>query len=73
MLSIIQSKILYTKAERLLIKVYGQGSYEHEKFTSTHFTPMIWNLDDEEEERRIAIQRCSDGLRSCKSKEEEQG
>ena len=57
----------YTKAERLLIKVYGQGSYEHEKFTSTHFSPMIWNLDDEEEVRRIAIQRCSEGLRSCKS------
>lgn len=57
----------YTKTERFLIRVYGEKSYEHKEFLGTSFTPGVWNLNDEAEELRLAISRCSDGLRSCKA------
>ena len=57
----------HTKAERFLIKKYGKGSLEHKNFCDTHFAPMIWSMDDEDENVRISIQWCADGLRSCKA------
>ena len=57
----------HTKAERFLIKKYGKDSLEHKKFLDTYFAPMIWSMDDEDENIRISIQWCADGLRSCKA------
>lgn len=58
----------YTKAERFLIKEYGEDSLECKKFRNTHFAPLLWSFDDsEEQEIRNAIQCCCDGLRSCKA------
>lgn len=57
----------HMKAERFLINKFGQSSLEHEKFSNTHFTPLVWGLNNEDEEARISIQRCAEGLRSCKA------
>lgn len=56
-----------TKAERFLIKKYGKDSLEHKKFLDTHFAPLIWVGDDEEEDARISIECCRKGLLSCKA------
>ena len=57
----------HTKAERFLIKKYGKDSLEHKKFCDTHFAPLIWCGQDEEEDIRISIKCCAEGLRSCKA------
>ena len=57
----------HTKAERFLIKKYGKDSLEHKKFCDTHFAPLIWCGQDEEEDARISIKCCADGLKSCKA------
>lgn len=57
----------YTKAERFLIKKYGENSLECKKFHQISFSPLVWVLDTEEQEIRNAIQSCCDGLRSCKA------
>lgn len=57
----------HTKAERFLIKKYGKDSLEHKKFLDTHFAPLIWGMDDEDEIIRDSIRWCADGLRSCKA------
>ena len=57
----------HTKAERFLIKKYGKDSLEHKKFLETHFAPMFWSMNDEDENVRISIQWCADGLNSCKA------
>ena len=57
----------HTKAERFLIKKYGKDSLEHKKFCDTHFAPLIWCGQDEEEGARISIKCCADGLKSCKA------
>lgn len=59
-------KAWHTKAERFLVKKYGEKSLEHKKFLDTYFTPMIWSLNDEED-IRDSIKCCCDGLRSCKA------
>lgn len=56
-----------TKVERFLIKKYGKGSLEYKKFLETHFSPLMWDLDDEEQNLRDEIKTCHDGLLSCKS------
>lgn len=60
-------KSWYTKAERFLIRVYGEKSHEHQEFLDTSFTPMVFALTDETENVRLEISRCSEGLRSCKA------
>ena len=57
----------HVKAERFLIKKYGKDSLEHKQFLDTHFTPLVWSWDDEDECIRESIKCCSDGLRSCKA------
>lgn len=57
----------HTKAERFLIKKYGKDSLEHKKFCDTHFAPLIWCGQDEDEDARISIKCCAEGLRSCKA------
>jgi predicted nucleotide-binding protein len=57
----------HTKSERFLIKKYGKDSLEHKKFCDTHFAPLIWCGQDEEEDIRISIKCCAEGLRSCKA------
>lgn len=57
----------HTKAERFLVKKYGENSLEHKKFLATYFTPFVWIGDDEEEDIRDSIKCCCDGLRSCKA------
>lgn len=57
----------YTKAERFLIKKYGENSLECKKFHEITFSPSIWVFDTEEQEIRDAIKWCTDGLRSCKA------
>lgn len=56
-----------TKAERFLIKKYGKNSLEHAKFGETNFSPLIWDYDDEEQDRMNAIETCRDGLLLCKA------
>ena len=56
-----------TRAERFLIKRFGKDSLEHKKFCDTHFSPLIWCGDDEDEYIRLSISACRDGLRSCKA------
>ena len=56
----------YTKAERFLVKKYGENSYEHKKLLDTDFSSFYWG-GDEQEEIRISIGACCDGLRSCKA------
>lgn len=57
----------HTKAERFLIKKYGQNSLEHKKFTDLYFSPLVWYGNDEIEDVRISIQRCAEDLRICKA------
>ena len=57
----------HTKAERFLIKKYGKGSLEHQKFLDTYFAPLVWYGEDEEQDIRDSIKWCADGLRSCKA------
>lgn len=57
----------HTKTERFLIKKFGDESLEHQKFTDTYFTPLIWDLDDEEKDNRNSIECCRNGLTSCKA------
>lgn len=57
----------YIKTERFLIKKFGKGSLEYDRFINTSFMPMVFNLDDEEGDRRESVQRCAEGLRSCKA------
>lgn len=57
----------HTKAERFLIKKYGKDSLEHKKFTGIRFSPMVWSMHDEDENIRNSIEKCADGLRSCKA------
>ena len=57
----------HTKAERFLIKKYGKGSLEHQKFLDTYFAPLVWCGEDEEQDIRDSIKWCADGLRSCKA------
>lgn len=59
-------KSWYTKAERFLMRVYGEKSHEHEKFLDTSFTPMVFALNAAED-TRLEISCCSEGLRSCKA------
>ena len=60
-------KSWYTKAERFLMRIYGEKSHEHKKFLDTSFTPIVFTSKSEAENTRLAINRCSDGLRSCKA------
>lgn len=55
-----------TKAERFLIKKYGEKSLEYNKFLGTNFSSLIWG-DDEEEETRLSTGACRHGLQSCKA------
>ena len=57
----------YTRAERFLIKKYGQNSLECKKFHQICFSPLLWLADTEDEEIRESIKCCCDGLRSCKA------
>ena len=57
-------KTWHTKAERFLIKKYGEESAEHKKFRNTYFAPMVLTAYDEE---RKFIKSCCDGLRGCKA------
>lgn len=57
----------HTKAERFLIKKYGENSLEHNKFHKMRFSPLAWYGIDMEEENRNAISWCCDNLRSCKA------
>ena len=58
----------HTKVERFLLKKYGKESLEYQKFCNTHFAPLVWSIDDtEEQELRDSIKCCCDGLMSCKS------
>lgn len=57
-------KTWHTKAERFLIKKYGEESSEHKKFRNTYFAPMIWTGADEEQK---FIKSCCDGLKACKA------
>ena len=57
----------HIKAERFLIKKYGKDSLEHKKFIDISFTPLIWDLDDEEKDYRDSIDCCRNGLTSCKA------
>ncbi len=57
----------HTKAERFLIKKYGKGSLEHQEFANTYFTPLIWDLEDEEKDKRDSIEKCREGLTYCKA------
>lgn len=56
----------HTKAERFLIRKYGENSFEHKKFTDTYFTSLVWG-DNDIDDMRLSIQSCADGLRSCKA------
>ena len=55
------------KAERFLVKKYGEKSLEHNKFLDTHFSPLLWDFDNEEQDRIDSIKTCRDGLLSCKA------
>lgn len=57
----------HTKTERFLISKYGSKSLEYKKFSTTHFSPLLWGYKSEEEEVRDSIHRCAEGLRSCKA------
>lgn len=57
----------HTKAERFLISKFGSKSLEHKKFSTTHFSPLLWGYKSEEEEVRESIHWCAEGLRSCKA------
>ena len=57
----------HTKAERFLSKKYGKDSLEHKKLIRTYFSPLIWTGTDMEQENRVAVQYCCDGLESCKA------
>ena len=57
----------HTKAERFLIKKFGENSLEYKKFLNTYFTPLVWCSGDEEQEIRDSIKWCADALRSCKA------
>lgn len=59
-------KAWYTKAERFLVKKYGEKSLEHKKFYRTYFIPVMWS-ENGEENIRESIKCCCDGLRSCKA------
>lgn len=54
-----------TKAERFLIKKYGEDSMEHKKFLQMSFSPQVWFLDGQDHINEINI--CHDGLLSCKA------
>lgn len=54
------------KAERFLIKKYGILSAEYKKFHDTHFSPMVWSYD-EEQDRLNEIEACCDSLLRCKA------
>lgn len=56
-----------TKAERFLIRNYGEKNLEHNKFLKTRFSPVIWSGSDPDDENKNAIKICCDGLRSCKA------
>ena len=56
----------HTKAERFLVKRYGENSLEYKKFLDTDFSSLLWG-ENEEEDTRISIGACCDGLRSCKA------
>lgn len=55
-----------TKTERFLIKKYGKDSLEHQKFLKTYFCPLVWSLDDDQD-NRDSIEKCRNGLTSCKA------
>ena len=57
----------HTKTERFLIRMFGETSFEHKKFSAIQFEPQVWAGNSEEEDVRIAIRWCSDGLRTCKA------
>lgn len=56
-----------TKAERFLIKKYGEKSLEYNKFLKTRFSPLIWSGSDLKEENRNVIEICCNGLKSWKA------
>ena len=56
----------HTKAERFLIKKYGENSLEHKKILKTKFAPILC-YDDEAEAIRDSINICRNGLNSCKA------
>ena len=56
----------HTKTERFLIKKYGKNSLEHQKFLDTYFSPLVWSLDDDQD-NRDSIEWCKNGLTSCKA------
>lgn len=55
-----------TKTERFLIKKYGKDSLEHQKFLKTYFCPLVWSMDDDQDNRN-SIEKCRNGLTSCKA------
>lgn len=54
-----------TKAERFLIKQYGENSMEHKRFLQISFSPQVWFLDGQDHINEINT--CRDGLLSCKA------
>lgn len=57
----------HTKAERFLIKQYGENSLEHKKFLNTNFAPSLLDLYVSGENLQESIRLCCDGLRMCKA------
>ena len=55
-----------TKTERFLINKYGENSVEHKKFLDINFSSFIWG-DSREEETRLSVGACREGLLACKA------
>lgn len=54
------------KAERFLIKKYGEQSFEYKKLRNTRFEPNCWGMD-EEQNLRNEVKKCRNELLSCKA------
>lgn len=59
-------KIWHIKAERFLIRQFGENSFEHKKFLNTPFKPINEDNIDGAYEDNIYRCWCEEGLRSCR-------
>lgn len=50
-----------TKAERFLVKKYGENSFEYKDFCGIHFTPMVFGGNNFD-----AVAKCKNGLQTSK-------
>ncbi len=57
-------KAWYTKTERTLIQIYGDGSYEHNSFKELHFSLLVYTFEESESK---FIKACADGLKDAKA------